>query len=335
MDIITLACGNGGEESHRLINDLFYKYFKNNELIKGNDSAILDINNKRIAITTDSFVIKPIFFKDGDIGKLSVCGTINDLAVSGAIPRYITVAFIIEEGFLIKDLERIIISISEEAKRNKISVVSGDTKVVERGSCDGIYINTTGIGFIPKDRRYLDYKNIKNGDKIIVSGTIGDHGMSIMCDRGELELDSEIKSDCTSLYKLTEEILKCSNNVRVMRDPTRGGLATTLKELVDSSGMSMKIKEESIPINDNVNNVCDMIGLDPLYIANEGKLICIVSKEDSDKVLKAMKSLEVGKNSTIIGEVVDDGEKKLYYQTLIGAERILERAKGEQIPRIC
>lgn len=335
MDIITLACGNGGEESHRLINDLFYKYFRNDELLKGNDSAILDLINKTIAITTDSFVIKPIFFKGGDIGKLSVCGTINDLAVSGAIPLYITVAFIIEEGFLIKDLEKIIISISEEAKRNSISIISGDTKVVERGSCDGIYINTTGIGYIPNDRKVLNYKNIKDGDKIIVSGTIGDHGISIMCDREELELDSEIKSDCTSLYKLTEEILKYSDNIRVMRDPTRGGLATTLKELVDSSGMSMRIREESIPINNNVNNVCDMIGFDPLYIANEGKLICIVSKEDSNKVLNAMKSIEIGKNSTIIGEVIDDGESKLYYKTLIGAERILERVKGEQIPRIC
>lgn len=335
MDIITLACGNGGEESHRLINDLFYKYFRNNELLKGNDSAILDTMSKRMAVTTDSFVIKPIFFKGGDIGKLSVCGTINDLAVSGAKPIYMTVAFIIEEGFLIKDLEKIVISISEEAKRNNILIVSGDTKVVERGSCDGIYINTTGIGIIPKGKGRLDYKNIKDGDKIIVSGTIGDHGISIMCDREELELDSEIKSDCASLYKLTEEILKCSNNIRVMRDPTRGGLATTLKEIVDSSGMSMRIKEDSIPIKDNVNNVCDMIGLDPLYIANEGKIICIVSKEDSNKVLKVMRSLEIGKDSTIIGEVIDDGARKLYYETLIGAERTLERVKGEQIPRIC
>lgn len=335
MDIITLACGNGGEETHSLINDLFYKYFKNDELLKENDSAILDVINKKIAVSTDSFVIKPIFFKGGDIGKLSVCGTINDLAVSGAIPLYITVALIIEEGFLIKDLEKIIISISEEAKRNNISIISGDTKVVERGSCDGIYINTTGIGYIPNCRNRLNYKNIKNGDKIIVSGTIGDHGISIMCDREELELDSEIKSDCASMYKLAEEILKCSNNIRVMRDPTRGGLATTLKELVDASGMSMRIKEDSIPINDNVNNICDMIGLDPLYMANEGKLICIVAKEDSNKVLSKMKALDIGKNSTIIGEVIDDGESKLYYETFIGSERILERVKGEQIPRIC
>lgn len=335
MEVITLACGNGGEESSKLISDLFYKYFKNSELIKGNDASIIDINNERIAISTDSFVIKPIFFKNGDIGKLSVCGTINDLAVSGAIPKYITVAFVIEEGFLIKDLERIVISISNEAKKNDVFIIAGDTKVVERGSCDGIYINTTGIGILPKDREVLDYKNIKSGDKIIVSGTIGDHGTSIMCEREELGVNSEIKSDCASLYKLTKEILKCSNNIRIMRDPTRGGLATTLKELVDSSRMSMRINEEDIPINDGVYSICDMLGLDPLYIANEGKLICIVSKEDSTEVLDVMKSLKVGENAKIIGEVLEESKKKLYYKTIIGSERILEKAKGEQIPRIC
>lgn len=335
MEVITLACGNGGEESSRLINDLFYKYFGNSELIKGNDSSIIDINNEKIAVSTDSFVIKPIFFKNGDIGKLSICGTINDLAVSGAIPKYITVAFVIEEGFLLKDLEKIVKSISNEAKNNNVLIISGDTKVVEKGSCDGIYINTTGIGIIPKDREVLDYKNIKSGDKIIISGTIGDHGTSIMCEREELGVSSDIKSDCASLYELTKQILKCSNNVRVMRDPTRGGLATTLKELVDSSGMSMRINEEDIPVNDGVYSICDMLGLDPLYVANEGKLICIVSKDDSTKVLEVMKSLKVGENSKIIGEVIDDNKKKLYYKTFIGAERILEKAKGEQIPRIC
>lgn len=226
-------------------------------------------------------------------------------------------------------------SISDEAKKNNVLIISGDTKVVERGSCDGIYINTTGIGIIPKDREALDYKNIKSGDKIIISGTIGDHGMSIMCEREELGVSSEIKSDCASLYELTKEILNCSNNVKVMRDPTRGGLATTLKELVESSRMSMRINEEDIPVNDSVNNICDMLGLDPLYVANEGKLICIVAEEDSEKVLNVMKSLKIGENSEIIGEVINDGEKKLYYKTLIGAERVLERAKGEQIPRIC
>ncbi|MEG1003451.1 MAG: hydrogenase expression/formation protein HypE [Clostridium sp.] len=334
MDRVSLACGNGGEESNKLIEDIFYKYFKCDELLKGLDSAILNKIDGNIAVTTDSFVIKPIFFNGGNIGKLSVCGTLNDLAVSGAIPLYITTAFIIEEGLLINDLEKIVISISEEAKRNNVSIICGDTKVVEKGKCDGIYINTTGIGIL-NNKVNLGYGRIECGDKIVVSGTIGDHGMSIMCSRENLELQNNIYSDCKSLCELTNLIINSGLNVKFMRDPTRGGLATTLREIVDSSNKSMKIKEESIKVRDDVSNVCDMLGLDPLYIANEGKIICIVSNDDSNKLLELIKGKECGINASIIGEVIDDYNNELYFETLIGGTRILNRVSGDELPRIC
>ena len=334
MDRVSLACGNGGEESNKLIKDIFYKHFKCDELLKSLDSAILNKIDGNIAVTTDSFVIKPIFFNGGNIGKLSVCGTLNDLAVSGAIPLYITTAFVIEEGLLINDLEKIVISISEEAKKNNVSIICGDTKVVEKGKCDGIYINTTGIGIL-NNKANLGYGRIECGDKIVVSGTIGDHGTSIMCSRENLELQNNIYSDCQSLCELTNSIINSGLNIKFMRDPTRGGLATTLKEIVESSKKSMKIKEEHINVRDDVSNVCDMLGLDPLYIANEGKIICIVSNDDSNKLLELIKGKEYGINASIIGEVIDDYNNELYFETLIGGTRILNRVSGEELPRIC
>lgn len=335
MEVVTLAHGSGGEETHELIRDIFYKYFNNDILLQQNDSSIINQIKGKLAVTTDSFVINPIFFPGGDIGKLSVCGTVNDLAVSGATPLYITVGFIIEEGLQIKDLETIVKSIADTAKDANVKIIAGDTKVVEYGKCDKIYINTTGIGVIDKNDYILDGKDINQGDKIIVSGTIGDHGMCIMSKRDYLDFDCEIESDCNTLNKLTKDILSKSKRVKIMRDPTRGGLATTLKEIVDSSGKSMILYEKDIPIKEEVISFCELLGFDPLYIANEGKLICIVDKDDAMGVLEVMKKNPLGKDATIIGEVIYDNKKNLYLRTNLGATKILFMAKGDLLPRIC
>lgn len=335
MDIITLAHGSGGGETNKLIEDIFIRYFNTKELKEQNDSAILNELNGKIAVTTDSFVVNPIFFKGGDIGKLSICGTVNDLAVSGATPLYITVGFIIEEGFQIDDLKKIVKSMAITAKEAKVKIVAGDTKVVEKGRGDKIYINTTGIGVIEDYGYILKGSNIEVGDKIILSGTIGEHGMCIINEREKLGVQSDIVSDCAHLNTLTEEIIKCTKKIRIMRDPTRGGLANTLNELVNISGKSMRIYEKDIPITDEVGNFCSLLGFDPLYVANEGKLICIVSKSEAEKVLRVMKSNRLGKNSAIIGEVIKDDKKHLYIENALGSTKILKMAQGELLPRIC
>ncbi|WP_432667234.1 hydrogenase expression/formation protein HypE [Wukongibacter baidiensis] len=334
MDIITLSHGSGGKLTHKLIDDIFYKYFNNDILLQGNDSSVLPEPKGRIAVTTDSFVITPIFFEGGDIGKLSVCGTVNDLAMSGAKPLYITVGFIIEEGFEIENLEKIVKSIAETAKEAGVKIVAGDTKVVEKGSADKIYINTTGIGII-EDEKYLSGENLKDGDKVIVSGTLGDHGVCIMSGRKNLEFDVSVESDCGLLNKLIENALEISNNVRVLRDPTRGGLATTLNELSKQGKKSIMLYEEAIPVKDEVMSMCEILGLDPLYVANEGKVVLIVASEDADRVLESMRKDPMGKDARIIGEVVDDGRERVYLKTDIGGTRVLNMPAGELLPRIC
>lgn len=334
MDRIMLSHGSGGEETHKLINELFYKYFKNDILLQQNDSSIINEIKGEIAITTDSFVINPIFFEGGDIGKLSVCGTINDLSMSGARPLYITVAFIIEEGLLISDLEKIVKSIADTASLAKVSIIAGDTKVVDKGRCDKIYINTTGVGVIDYSKS-IDKTDIQAGDKIILSGTIGDHGISIMSQREYFQVENCIKSDCACLNELVENMLSTSNNIKIMRDPTRGGLATTLKEIVNTTNKSILINEASIKIKEDVRNFSEILGLDPLYIANEGKLICIVNGEDAPKVLKTMKENKLGKDASIIGEVINSDNANLYLKTELGATKILQMAQGEILPRIC
>lgn len=343
MAIITMAHGSGGIESSKLIEEVFYSNFNNEELMQGNDSTILNEIKGKIAITTDSFVIDPIFFPGGDIGKLSVCGTVNDLAVSGAKPLYITAGFIIEEGFEIDSLKKIVKSMADTAKECRVKIVAGDTKVVEKGRGHKIYINTTGIGEFTKDIYQLNMKNISVGDKIILSGTIGDHGMCIMNHREKLDVESTIKSDCATLNILTSDIMGASTEVRIMRDPTRGGVATTLNEIVNSSNKSMMIYESELPINEEVFSFCEMLGIDPLYVANEGKLICIVSSCDAKKVLNVIKKHSLGKNAKIIGEVIEEKignvreHKKnfLYIKTELGAKKILKAAQGELLPRIC
>ncbi|MBU3109517.1 hydrogenase expression/formation protein HypE [Clostridium gasigenes] len=330
-----MAHGSGGEESYKLIEEVFYNNFNNEELLQQNDSTIVDEIKGKIAITTDSFVIDPIFFPGGDIGKLSVCGTINDLAVSGAKPLYITAAFIIEEGFQIESLKKIVKSMADTAKEAGVKIVAGDTKVVEKGRGDKIYINTTGIGEFTKERYELNMENIRIGDKIILSGTMGDHGMCIMNEREKLDIESSIKSDCATLNTLTADIMSVSKEIKIMRDPTRGGVAGTLNELVNSSGKSMMIYEKDLPINEEVTSFCEILGIDPLYVANEGKLICIVSSCDAEKVINVIRAHSLGMDAEIIGEVVPGQRKALYIKTELGAMKIVPMPQGELLPRIC
>ncbi|WP_069998696.1 hydrogenase expression/formation protein HypE [Cellulosilyticum sp. I15G10I2] len=332
MELVTLAHGSGGTESYKLIHDLFFSYFSNDILCRQNDASLVEPIDGKIAITTDSFVINPLFFPGGDIGKLAVCGTINDLSVSGARPLYITAGFIIEEGFNMCPLEKIVYSMAKAAKAAKVKIIAGDTKVVEKGKCDGIYINTTGVGVI--DHYELRHE-LQVGDQIIVSGSLGDHGACIMSKREMLGFNSLLKSDCASLHEVTETILNVSPHVRIMRDPTRGGLATTLNELILNTTKSIMVYEKDLPIKEEVQNFCDLLGLDPLYVANEGKLICIVSKEDSYKVVNAMQNHSLSQDARIIGEVISDTSNKVYLKTFLGSTKLLPMSTGELLPRIC
>ncbi|OFI07123.1 hydrogenase expression/formation protein HypE [Clostridium acetireducens DSM 10703] len=331
--MITLSHGNGGEETHKLIKDIFYKYFKNEVLNQMGDSNILNEISRSIAITTDSFVVDPIFFNGGDIGKLSVCGTINDLAVSGALPKYITAAFIIEEGLEINVLEKVAKSMAKTAAESGVKIIAGDTKVVNRGKGDKLYINTTGIGIL--ENAYISFNKIKPKDKIIVNGNIGEHGICILNEREYLNFQCDIKSDCAPLNKLCKDILSVSNNVRIMRDATRGGVATTLNEIVNTCKKSMLIYEEEIPVSQEVESFCHILGFDPLYVANEGKIVVIVDEKDAANVLKTMKNNPLGKNSKIIGEVIEDKSANLYLKTSLGGTKILPMLQGEILPRIC
>ena len=324
-EFVTLAHGSGGKLTHKLIDDIFYKYFKNDTLLEGGDSATFAVESGRMAYTTDSYVISPIFFKGGNIGKLSVCGTVNDLAVSGACPKYISCGFIIEEGFDFGELEQIAESMAETAKEAGVSIVTGDTKVV----------NTSGIGFVRKDVR-LSAKNIKAGDKIILSGTMGDHGTAILLERENLKVKSSIKSDCAPLNLLIEPVMKkFASAVRIMRDPTRGGVATALNELITGSGLSINIFEDFLPVKDEVKGICEMLGMDPLYLANEGKVLIIADENQADGIIETLKESPYGKDAAVIGAVTDSFQSRVFMSTLAGGNRIVDMLAGDQLPRIC
>ncbi len=324
-DIITLGHGSGGGLTRRLINDIFDKNFKLPTL----DDAV-EIEN-RIVVTTDAHVIKPIFFPGGDIGKLSVTGTVNDVSMKGAVPKYLLITYIIEEGFRIDDLKTITESVQKTAEDANVKIIAGDTKVVERGKADGMYITTTGIGFLPEGVN-LTSKNIKNGDKIIVNGSIGDHTIAIINAREKLDLTPTPQSDCASLNGLVQLMLK-SGNVKFLRDATRGGVATILNEVVEDTGVGIIINEEDIPINDAVNAICGLLGLDALYMANEGKLVSFVSGETSN-LINEMKKHKYGKKAKIIGEVTTK-VKGVYLRTSIGGLRPLLMLESDPLPRIC
>jgi hydrogenase expression/formation protein HypE len=332
-EMILLAHGSGGKLTHDLIRDLFQRYLSNVYLDDLGDAAVLPEQRGRLAFTTDSYVIQPIFFPGGDIGKLAVCGTVNDISMVGARPLYLTAGYILEEGLPFADLERIVASMAETARAAGVQVVAGDTKVVDRGSADKVFINTAGVGWIP-DGVALSPRNVRPGDAILVSGTVGDHGIAILCQREGLEFSTSLASDCAPLNGLAQAIL-ARGAVRVMRDPTRGGLATTLVELARSSGMGFEINEASIPIKDAVRGACELLGLDPLYVANEGKLIAIVAGADSEAVLAAMKAHPLGRDARIIGRVTEAHARRVVLKTVLGVSRVLEMLTGEQLPRIC
>ena len=331
--IISLAHGSGGKLMHDLIKDLFLRKFDNPLLSHLSDSAILNIGEIKVAFTTDTYVVKPIFFPGGDIGKLAVCGTVNDLSVTGAQPICISCGLIIEEGFGYEILEKVIGSMKKAACDAGIEIVTGDTKVVEKGTGDGIFINTSGIGVVEK--KVLTLEDIQVGDKIIINGGIGEHGIAVLSAREDLGLNSNIESDCASLNGLISKILNSSDKVRFMRDPTRGGLATTLNEIVDGKEFGIIIDEEKIPVKDYVKGTCEILGFDPLYIANEGKVVIVAAAEDASRIIDGMRGEPFGKDAEIIGEVVSQHKGRVCMKTLSGGTRIVDMLTGEQLPRIC
>ena len=333
-DKVMLAHGGGGSLSNKLIEKMFFSEFDNEYLNKMHDGAVFNTQKGRMAISTDSFVIQPIFFPGGNIGELAVYGTVNDIACCGAVPQYLSLGFILEEGLPMDDLWKIVQSIKFAAGKAGVKIVTGDTKVVEKGKGDKIFINTTGVGIV-KEGINISPENCKPGDKIIVSGTVADHGTCIMSLRAGLEFETEIKSDSAPLNHMIKEILEVSGKINVLRDPTRGGLASTLNEIASSSGKGIMLYEDNIPVREDVKGVCELLGLDPLYVANEGKLLVFVAEEDAEKVLSVMKQNEYGKNAAIIGEVQNTDDKIVKLKTSIGTTRIVDMISGEQLPRIC
>ncbi len=331
---ILLAHGGGGKLSHQLIKNIFLPQFKNELLEPLHDGAIFSIDGKQFAFSTDSYVINPIFFPGGDIGRLAVNGTVNDLAMCGARPLYLSSAFIIEEGFPMEDLWRVVLSMESAAKTAGIQLVTGDTKVVDRGKGDKIFINTSGIGIIPNEVR-ISPRHAKVGDKIILSGTIADHGIAIMSVREGLEFETQIESDCAPLNGLVETMFAASREIHVLRDPTRGGVASALNEIAESASIGINIFENQIPVSEEVLGACEILGFDPLYVANEGKLLAFVAPMAAEKVLAVMRSNPLGEKSVVIGDVVADHPGTVIMKTLIGGSRVVDMLSGEQLPRIC
>ncbi len=332
--IVTLAHGSGGRLTHDLIKEIFLKHFSNDILLSGDDSARIDLKGGRIAFTTDSYVITPIFFKGGDIGKIAVCGTVNDLTAAGAKPLYLSCGFIIEEGLPIDELEAVVSSMGKTAKECGVRIVTGDTKVVQKNAVDRVFINTSGIGVIHEG---IDVSGAyaRPGDAVIVTGTIGDHGCSILLEREALDIVSDLESDCSPLNGLMEKVFAVEKNIHVLRDPTRGGLGTTLNEIARQSDAGIKLYEDKIPLKDQVRGICEMLGLDPLYMANEGKMIIILPRDSAEKVLNILKNEKLGQNSSIIGEVTGEHRGRVTMKTVTGGSRIVDVPVGDQLPRIC
>ena len=333
-DRISLDHGSGGKISHSLTLDIMLPAFDNPMLSKLNDGAILSIGGKRFAFSTDTYVVDPIFFPGGNIGELAIYGTVNDIAMCGGLPMYLSAGLVIEEGFLISDLEKIIKSMGAAAGKAGVKVVTGDTKVVPKGAADKIFINTSGIGLIP-DNVDVGCEKALPGDKILLSGTIADHGITVLTQREGMTFTSSIKSDTAPLNRMVEKIFTASNNVHVLRDPTRGGVGTSLNEIAEKSKSGIRIYENKIPVKNEVRGICELLGFDPLYIANEGKLLAFISPEDADKVLATVREDEFGRDACIIGEVVSGHPGKVFLETGIGGTRMVDMLTGEQLPRIC
>lgn len=332
--VITMAHGSGGRLSHQLIDKMFVPVFDSPELSAGHDGAVFPVESGRYAMTTDSFVVKPVFFPGGNIGDLAINGTVNDLACCGAVPEYVSVGLILEEGLAMEELWKIVLSMKEAGDRAGVKIVTGDTKVVDHGSGDRIFINTTGIGRV-REGVNIDPASCKPGDVIILSGYIGDHGIAILSAREGIQFETSVSSDTTPLNGLVESILDVCPEVSVLRDPTRGGVATTLNEIAGSAGLGMVLDEKQIPVRDEVRGACEILGLDPLYIANEGKLLIILPETSAGKVLKAMRDHEYGRDACIIGKLTSEHPSLVRMTTSIGSGRIIDMLTGEQLPRIC
>jgi hydrogenase expression/formation protein HypE len=333
-DKVMLAHGSGGRLSHDLVKEMFLPFFSNPVLEQLDDRAELNIEGRVLAFSTDSFVVNPIFFPGGDIGKLAVCGTVNDLAMGGARPLFLSAAFINEEGLPMEDLAKIIDSMKKTAAEAGVQIVTGDTKVVEKGSADRIFINTAGIG-LASEGVAVSGHNARPGDKVIINGYIGDHGIAVMAERQGLKFRDGIASDCAPLNGLVGEMLKVTRDIRVLRDPTRGGVATTLNEIAGQSNVCIVLQEKNIPVRDEVMAACELLGFDPLYVANEGKLLAIVPADRADAVVEAMRRHKYGTEARIIGEVTSEQPGKVVLRTAIGGSRIIDMLVGEQLPRIC
>jgi hydrogenase expression/formation protein HypE len=333
-DRVLLGHGSGGKLTADLISRIFVPAFHNPVLDRLDDQAIVSVNGASLAFTTDSFVVKPLFFPGGDIGSLAVHGTVNDLAMGGARPLFLSTAFIIEEGLPIDTLQRVVTSLKNAAAAANIQIVTGDTKVVEQGSGDELFINTTGIGLVPENL-CLSANRARPGDKILLSGPIGDHGIAILAQRAGLEFESTIVSDSAALYPLVETMLATGAAIRCMRDPTRGGLSSALNEIAAQSRVGMNLIEQEIPVHEEVRGACEMLGLDPLYVANEGKLIAIVAPQDADRLLAAMRTHTLGSDARIIGAVTDQHPGAVVMRTAFGTTRIVDMLSGDQLPRIC
>ncbi|MBN2442119.1 MAG: hydrogenase expression/formation protein HypE [Spirochaetales bacterium] len=334
---ISLAHGNGGKLTHDLIDSIFVSCFKNPILCELSDSAILSLPHHRLAFSTDGYVVKPLFFPGGDIGSLAVSGTVNDIAVAGGIPRFLSASFIIEEGFPLDDLAKIAQSMAAAAAAAEVTIVTGDTKVVEKGNVDGVYITTSGIGYT--DDTYIPFSpnRIQPGDQVIINGTIGDHGIAILAAREDFPISTPLTSDCAPLNLLIRSLITAlpPGTIRIMRDPTRGGIGTTLNEFVRNRPFGIHLHEESLPVKNEVRAICEMTGYDYLYIANEGKVLIIAAPEESQRIVSLLHDHELGKDASIIGTVKETNTGKVVIRTKIGGERIIDMLTGDMFPRIC
>ncbi len=331
---VDMTHGSGGRAMAQLIEELFFKHLDNHLLRQANDQATFDVSGGRMVMSTDGHVISPLFFPGGDIGALAVHGTLNDVAMSGACPLYLAAAFILEEGFPLADLEKIVVSMAKAASAAGVPVVTGDTKVVERGKGDGVFITTTGVGRVPRGVS-ISGDLARPGDAVLVSGTLGDHGVAIMSSRENLDFETSIESDSAALHTLVADMVAAVPAIHCLRDPTRGGAATTLNELATQSGVGIRLRETAIPVRPAVAAACELLGLDPLYVANEGKLVCICAQQDAEPLLNIMRGHPLGRDASVIGEVIDDAHFFVQMETSFGGSRVVDWLAGEQLPRIC
>ncbi len=333
-DRILLAHGSGGTMMRELVEDVFVADFADEALSRMDDAATLEMPPGRIAMSTDTYVVDPVFFPGGDIGRLAVCGTVNDVATSGARVLYLTVGFVLEEGFPVEDLRRILVSMRECAAEAGVRIVAGDTKVVQKGHGDGVYINTAGVGVLPEGLD-LTGSGCRPGDRVLLSGTLGDHGITVISQREGLRFSTDLRTDAAPLNHLVAAVLAAAPGTRCFRDPTRGGLASTLNELAAASGVSITVEEDAVPVHDQVRGACEMLGYDVFHVANEGKMVAVVPAEQAGSALEAMRAAPYGENAALIGAVAAEDAGRVYVHTSFGSTRIMDMLVGEQLPRIC